>query len=285
LKYVYTEEQEKLIKKLYAEGHGAPYIAKELGVKTCTISSYIKRKIGTRTCRQAARKYHCDDSFFKNIDTEEKAYWLGFMYADGYVSTVKYGKRIGLAISKKDKAHLEKFKKALNADNPINEYKCTKSCYNPGTEYVRLVISSTELYEDAVRQGIVEHKTDVLTRPKIKKELYRHFIRGYFDGDGCLAKTNTKTRHAFSVKILGTEALLDFIKEYIEESGIATIRRYYKRREHQTVSSIELGGSKQSMMFLQTLYKDATVFLERKHNRFLALCELLNSRATLKKVA
>lgn len=277
-RHKYTEEEKETIKKLYEEGHGSPYIAKQLNMKTSNIAGYISRHIGLRSCSEAARKYQCDEHFFDNINTEEKAYWLGFMYADGYVTSIKYSKCVGLSISEKDRSHLEKFRNALKSTHPIHEYATGSSSYKPGTKYVRLLIAGNNLYEGAVSQGIVEHKTNIITPPDIPASLHRHFIRGYFDGDGCLAETNTASRHEFAVKILGTELLLDYIKDFILTNGIAYKKRYYKRRADQTVSCLELSGHQKVKKFLDLLYNDAHVFLERKHERYLKLCNLINSR-------
>ena len=284
-RHKYTTEERETIKKLYSEGHGSPYIAKQLGMKTSAIASYISRHIGLRSCKEAARKYECNEHFFDVIDTEEKAYWLGFMYADGFVSSHGYSKCMGLSISEKDRKHLEKFRSALKATNPIHEYITGESGYKPGLKYVKLLITSDKLYDGAVSQGIVEHKTDIITAPDIPECLYKHFIRGYFDGDGCLAETNTERRHGFAVKILGTEDLLDFIKDFILSNNISYKGKYYKRRANQTVSCLEFGGNRKVKKFLDLLYDDATVFLERKHERYLKLCNFINSRVTSENVA
>jgi intein-encoded DNA endonuclease-like protein len=281
-KYHYNDQEKQEIERLYNEGHGAPYIAKFLQLAQSGISYYIKKHISNkRDRRAAARKFKCNDHFFDVIDTEEKAYWLGFMYADGYVSSSKYSKAVGLSISEQDESHLIKFKHALEAEHPIHKYYTTG--YSNRTIYVKLLITSPILFNGAVKQGIIEHKTNILQAPNIPQKLQHHFIRGYFDGDGCLAETNTETRHEFALKILGTQAVLDYIKEYLELHHIAKINHYYKRKTQQIVSSLELSGHYQIIQFLDLLYKDATVFLERKHDKFIKLCTMVYSRVTSKR--
>lgn len=283
---VLSEQNKKDILYMYSEEKvGCTTISRRIGVNENTIASYIRRTIGTRSRSAAAKKYTCDETFFENIDTEEKAYWLGFFYADGYVTTSgKYNNgTIGLTISEKDYGHLCKFKNSINATNPIKHYKTGKSSFKQNVEYCRLLIRSDKLYSDIVKQGVVEHKTNIITPPNISKDLVRHFVRGYIDGDGCISKTDTETHPlSYAVKILGTEQVLDFIKNFIHEYTDIKIGRYFKRKECQTVSSLEFSGNVQVEKFLDIIYKNATVFLDRKHERYIELKELLTSRAEAK---
>ena len=89
-----TKEQTEYIKKRYiVDNVGSTTIARELNVKTGKISYWINKNIGLRNCKQAAKQYECNEKFFDLIDDEHKAYWLGFIYADGYVSHDKYSKK------------------------------------------------------------------------------------------------------------------------------------------------------------------------------------------------
>lgn len=284
------ENDKQLILKLYQEGYGAPYIANKLGIATHKISYFVKKSGISRTPSEAARKYSFDENFFKEIDTEEKAYWLGFMYADGYASSRKYGKCVGLTLSSKDKKHLMKFVECLHSNIPIHDYISSTTYGN--AKYSKVVLCSDTMYRNAVKQGIVEHKTNILTPPIISKKFIPHFIRGYFDGDGCLTSfmkkhhPNRPGKHCeYAVKILGTKPLLDFIKDFIEDNKIAKINQYYRRKEEQIVLSLELSGNNQVKNFLDLIYEKATVYLDRKYERYQNLCNLINSRVTPKGVA
>ena len=279
----FTQEEKDIIYKMYVEDKvGCTTISRVIHKNECTIASYIAKNIGCRTRSEAARKYSCNSDFFETIDTEEKAYWLGFMYADGYVSSAgvyNHG-TVGISLNLCDYEHLEKFKKSMSATYPIKTYK-SKNSYNSSCEYCRLLIHNQKLYNDAIKQGIVEHKTNILTQPKITNEnLVKDFIRGYFDGDGCVSK-NTK-RNTYAIKILGTEDILNYIKEFIHKNNIAQIKRYYKRKNSQTVSSLEFAGNNQTKRFLDIIYNKSTIYLDRKYKRYIELCNLLNSRTKTK---
>lgn len=66
------------------------------------------------------KKYTAYYAFFKEIDTEEKAYWLGFIAADGFITT--RDNTVGITLGRKDKNHLFKFTKSISATNPVNDY-------------------------------------------------------------------------------------------------------------------------------------------------------------------
>lgn len=241
-------------------------------------ASLIKNRTKSlRSNKQNSRKFTYNMTYFNVIDTPEKAYWLGFIYADGYVQIRKDKSKIfGIALSTKDKLHLELLNDTLSSTYEVKEYEASEG-NSYGTErYCRLQIFGEEIFDNMVKHGVVPNKTEIVKPPKINKKLYSHFIRGYIDGDGCI----TSSSNEFAVKILGTVELLDFIKEFIESRNIATIHQYYKRRPTDNVESIELAGNYQVKAFLDLIYKDSTVHLNRKHEKYIELCNLLYSRAT-----
>ncbi len=79
----------------------------------------VKNGVEMRSNKQNSRKYSVNDDYFSIIDTEEKAYWLGFIFADGYISN-KNGKRVGITLKSSDRDHIIKFAKAISATYPVN---------------------------------------------------------------------------------------------------------------------------------------------------------------------
>ena len=126
-----------------------------------------------------------------------------------------------------------------------------------------------------------EHKTNVLNPPK--KELLNNFtsdfIRGYFDGNGSIAHTNTEKNNSYAFKLVSTKEFLDFVNNYIKENLGFSASKYYKRKDHQKVMSLEFGGNIKTQKILDLLYKNANIYLDRKYKRYLDLCNLNNSRA------
>ncbi len=124
-------------------------------------------------------KYSFDESYFENVDTPEKAYWLGFIAADGCIAKGKTGGsyRLRMCVEGKDVQHLEKFKRAINSDHKLY-------CYKKRNSY-ELSIFSKKVFLDLIKYNITPKKSLTLEYPSnLPRELDRHFIRGYFDGDG-----------------------------------------------------------------------------------------------------
>lgn len=129
-------------------------------------------------------------SYFKTIDTIEKAYWLGFLYADGSIS--KKGYRCSLELSKKDACLVEKFCDALNVDRSeikdrtIFNKKTNKTYYS-----TKVYLFSKELVDDLISHGCVNKKSLVIRLPElIDRKLNLSFLMGFYDGDGTRETTN-----------------------------------------------------------------------------------------------
>jgi hypothetical protein len=148
--------------------------------------AYEKRG-GGRYCgmicsTMANKKYTFDENYFTHIDSPEKAYWLGFLFADGYNTDDE----IVIELAKKDITHLVKFKKTIKATQLIS----TRSKYDKNQlntkEFASIRISSREMCKILSIHGMIKNKTYTLKYPDINSEYDRHFIRGFFDGDGCI---------------------------------------------------------------------------------------------------
>lgn len=149
---------------------------------------------------------------FDIIDTEEKAYWLGFLFADGNVSSK--GNKIELSLSSTDIEHLEKFKEFLNYNGNLKEYNTNfikrKRC--------RLIFSSKHMHTTLCKCGCIPKKSLILQFPKVelfKESRYiKDFIRGYVDGDGCLTYQD-KQHKIPNISILGTFSFLQEAIKYL----------------------------------------------------------------------
>jgi hypothetical protein len=207
--------------------------------------------------------------YFKVIDTEAKAYFLGFIYADGHI-TIKNRKgctrkeyvfRINLSI--KDEEVLELFKKELNYTRDLLDIKA-KSFVSPSNNktYTRqpqklIHLSSESLVKDLMRWGVCENKTYAkLSIPNLPDNLIRHFIRGYFDGDGTVGKREASI-------ISKDKNILEEIKNYVEReldlpigNIIFSYRNCYSWRVNKNRHS-----------FLEFLYKDSNFYLSRKRSK------------------
>jgi len=173
-----SDSQIEQIVQRYTSGERVASLARSFGVSEAAISRWLKKKGIYR--RGTNRKYSVTESYFDRIDTEEKAYWLGFLTADGHVGEYD----IVLALSTKDREHLEKFKAALKAEHPIVE---VTSQY--GKPISRIGICSRRMAAALRKHGLESNKTFTIEPcPNVPAELERHYWRGAVDGDGWIQK-------------------------------------------------------------------------------------------------
>lgn len=275
-----NEENINQIVEKYQNGISGCKLSKEYSCSTDTIYEILKKNnIKIRSNKENSRKYNCNHNYFENIDTEDKAYWLGFIYADGYITSKRTSdsQKFGITLSIQDRKHLEKLNQCLNSNYPIREYTQIAG-YKPGNKYCRLLITSQKLVNDLKRHGVIENKTNILEPPNITEELVPHFIRGYMDGDGCITSYLNNGYLRYCVKLLGTEKMLDYFNDFLKKNFQYKIPKYYKRKKDQQVMSLEIASNIRSKNFLDLIYKNATIYLDRKYDKYLKLCEFMNSR-------
>lgn len=208
------------------------------------------------------RKYTFNTDFFKIIDNEEKAYWLGFISADGYLN--KKGNTLGICLNEKDKNHLEKFKKSIEYTGEIKSRKGKYSIDYKETNKVTLEIYSTELSKDLNRLGLDYQKSYSLKAMSIPLTLINHFIRGYFDGDGCVFEYSKKiSTYNCGFTFTGTKEFLTYVNDNLPEKCKNLI--FDKR----TTSSytLYLASIKRFLITKEFLYKNATIYLDRKYDK------------------
>lgn len=194
---------------------------------------------------------------FQEINTEEKAYWLGFLYADGSVGSTD--NRIELGLAEKDLHHVEKFKKFIGLDNKI--------CYRENTKSYRYSFKDKIFKEILISKGCVPQKSLILKFPTLEQvptEYVRHFLRGYFDGDGHF----TNTADCFEAGFIGT---LDFIQESLKKlpenlKKDSKIKDVHRKDGAKTYSFYSYHDVK---IFLDFLYKDCSIYLDRKYEKYL----------------
>lgn len=233
----------KQIIEEYKEGKSRYAIESEYGIESHKMKSILEEN-GIKVRGKKQKKY--DEKVFDIIDTEEKAYWLGFLYADGY-----NGDTLEVALKESDKEHLEKFKRFLRSDIPIAHRSKTKA--------VRFSMKSKYLQSRLRELGVIRNKSLILTFPKfLREDLTRHFIRGYFDGDGCISiRSSGKQEGQIRVNLLGTE---DFLLDLLDFIGIEC---NIHRKSNNKAFHFELSGKK-AIKFIYLMYSESSIYLDRK---------------------
>jgi intein-encoded DNA endonuclease-like protein len=268
-KKIQISDEPKIV-EMYQRGMSAPEIADQFGVVHTLILRYLeKNNIQRRGAEECHRIYPIREDFFDVIDTQEKAYFLGFLYADG--GNNKDANFVRIDLARKDRDILEKLVSLIYLQNPLQhikdqnrekEYKGQTIVYRTS----HFNINSKHICHRLEELGCPAAKSLIITFPQwlIDPKLQRHFIRGYYDGDGGVSLTDVKTRSAHT-KIVSTLHFCNSVSEIIFTQTSIQFGQPYNDVEGKNVYTIRLSGNRQISHFLNWLYKDSTVYLNRKY--------------------
>lgn len=206
-----------------------------------------------------------DNTVFDIVDSEEKAYWLGFLYADGYVSSDK--NIVSIALQATDADHLSKFREFLKAQAPVTHGKV--KCGDREYPKCSFQVCDKHFKERLSELGCFPRKSLALRFPDLSifanPSLVYPFIRGYVDGDGCL--TFSKSGR-LELSILGTEHFLSGIQNVFPNRFKAI---HHIKRTKSDICKISNTGANADYVSAK-LYQNASIYLQRKFDRFAVLC-------------
>jgi hypothetical protein len=224
-------------------------------------------------------KYTFDENYFEIIDNEDKAYDLGFSYAD---ATISYDPNSNtyvyhLMLARKDKCHLAGMLTRIHSDFEINDFMKLNTFPNGEQKWVAvsaITVCSKKFVSDLVDKGCGPRKTQVIRLPigKIPEHLMRHFIRGYLDGDGCWYLVYRDRKHDGNSKLDGSVSLLsnkefcDDTKKWLIDHNIINKAVVAKKRKAE-IFYMRCTGLIQISKLFHFVYDDAAVFLDRKYNK------------------
>lgn len=265
----YSEDVKNQALALYEEGLSQKEIGRKLGIPQQTISKWMQKSdVKGRTKGPATKIKNIE--FFDEIDSEYKAYFLGWLMADGNVSIKKGQHCIKVHISLTDREMIDGFMKWIESDNATSIKNKGK---NP-SYYVSL--TSVHMVKSLMKLGVAPNKTENESLPPIAKELVPHFIRGYFDGDGitCIKERKTKSEEFAHLSGSGLRSGfiggLNIITSIIQETKAHPFR-FSRATKNKEVYQI-VGGQNFSRMLYDYMYQDATIWLERKRQRMDIIC-------------
>lgn len=279
----FSEEEKKQIDIMYKNGEKIDGIRSFLHCNENLLRSYLKNNGYKRRPRnviigkeklKASRKHSLIEDYFHNIDTPDKAYWLGFLYADGNVQKRQVkgkdkGGQLELTLMEQDKYHIQNFLYCIGSDVEIKHRDVKLNGKTFGAE--RACISSIEMVNDLISHGCVPAKSLIIKRPNISENLFSHFIRGYFDGDGCVAFYPEYKSYRYTIQ--GTRDLLNYIVESAE------LTHYDIRTTKSKCFELLIYSKGECEKFHNYIYANRHYFLERKYNKSLAMmkwCKLKN---------
>lgn len=261
--YSFSDEELNFI-KLYLENPTKSY---EQIVKMSTFT--VERRtlyralkiLGKEKTAGGSIKYHYNRKRFETIETEEDAYWLGFITADGCIIENRW---LAIGLAEKDVGHLKKFCAYMGLDD-IETQEIIKSSFGgayTGDNIVNSVkICSLEIIENLKNKGIIQNKTGK-EFPYIcsSKELETAYIRGLMDGDGYIRSTQ------YGFGIVGSKAICEYVQSFISKNILDISNNHI--REHGTIYKLEVNGKNQATIVLSALYNNALVYLDRKYQLY-----------------
>lgn len=242
--------------------------AKKFKIGKNTLYNYLKENNLIKNDKNYQKDITYDKNFFDSIDTEEKAYWLGFIMADGYTRLDKNNNpaQMTIEISKKDIEMLNAFKKSIKSNHIIRE-RSRKTRTGKVSETYSIRISSQHLTKQLIGYGVIPNKTYIgFINEEIfddNEELIFHYLRGYSDGDGTINKN--KGNYVFKL-VIKSKSILDTIANWI--------KKYCNIDPKITVWDdayrLSVQNKKDYFIFLEKLYKNANIYLDRKYQNYLS---------------
>lgn len=204
------------------------------------------------------RKYKVNDDYFAN-QNDKMAYFLGFLMADGNVSSTD--NKIQICLSEEDADFLEFFYNEIGG-SPIAHYT-----QNNGKQKIcRWQCLSSKIKKDLIYYDVIPRKTGFAKIPtNLRKDFYPDFIRGYFDGDGCIwIEKNGAV--GFSITSHNKE-ILEQIIEYFKENNIPEVKIKIDNR-YNTNYSFKYRKKASEKIYNLLYYNDTCLRMKRKFDKF-----------------
>lgn len=267
-------KNEEKVKNLHEKNYSTGEIANELKMKNSNVSMYLNKIYGKNRTKNLNhkvlnKKYKVNEDYFNSIDTKDKAYFLGLLYADGCISS--NSNVIQIALQKEDENILEVFSKKIETIKPLRLIKSdiikgfdSKKQYKR-KEQILMYIHSLKMKKDLIKLGCTPKKSLTLkfpTKEQVSKQFIPDFLRGYFDGDGNIYEG---TKNRWSISIAGNIAFCNSLQLIFNENNInSSITKHITNN----IYYLRIFGRLNCIDFYNFIYKDSTIYLERKYKKF-----------------
>jgi len=255
----YILDDNKII-ELFKQGRTIEQIASDFKVSRPTINRRL-RQYGIKR----EKKYTLDENIFSTF-TPESCYWAGFVAADGWVGSNHKKKKICINLAIKDIAHLQKMSIFMGRAKEAVRNK-SSGYFGKRLDQCVLEVGNKQIVLDLVSNfNVVQAKSLTLLPPiNIPIDLAKHYIRGYFDGDGCISWDNKSNIMKFNI-VSASPNILPWIVDYIKKETKNKLNIYFGK---DNIYRIQTSGSKAQAIF-NWLYKDSTqeTRLDRKYERY-----------------
>jgi hypothetical protein len=260
-----SNSQRSDIAQKYADGSSGLRLSNEYSISVARVQRIATAAgVALRGQSEASRVYGCDHNFFDIIDTEAKAYWLGFIMADGCVTDRN---RIKVAIAASDVGHVEKLRTALRSDHPVR-ITHSEGGFNPH-DSAEFSIRSDALVAGLAAHGVCERKSLTATPPMLSADMTRHFWRGMVDGDGYITSTDRGGRLRWSIGLTGSLATSEAFAAFA--ASICGTKSTVQR--NNSIWKLTVSGNTKARAVMDHLYGNAAVYLDRKMARYRSALE------------
>ena len=262
----FTDELYNRIIKLYKDGKTQKYISEQLLIsERCIPKALKKRGEHVRTYSENNRRYGLNERYFDKIDTPSKAYILGLLYADG--CNHPEHNCITLSLQECDKGVVEFVRDEIEYEGPIRVNYLSKKNPKYKDQYM-LCINDEYMSKQLETLGVIKAKSLILQFPTFLDDgLIPHFVRGYFDGDGCIVydekhqKCHTKTA--------GTKEFCDTLSKILTSMNCKHNIVHPKQCKDNNTFVLQTCGNKSSFKLLSWMYDNDEFHMERKYQKYL----------------
>ena len=260
-KKIFSKQETKDMIYKYNNGFSLAYIAKIYNCDRHIISKWLNDKVDKKNNN---RTYFLNEDYFQNIDDPNKAYWIGFIAADGCIHFDSRG--VGTLLIRstpKDKNHLQNFLKDIGSNSKIKSG--INSGFGKGKTYCKISVYSTKLCNDLMKYGIVPKKSLILKPPvNIPDKYLIDWIRGLLDGDGSFYETSNQM---FCLRFMGTKEVIEWIHSYLGFDS-----KIFKEKRCENSYYIRVTGTQKTFNQACKIYYNEDIrCLERKYKTFILL--------------
>jgi hypothetical protein len=202
---------------------------------------------------------------FEKIDTEIKAYFLGYICADGCVTRGKRQSVIHFSCSIKDYDYMRLLRDNISPDSKISTL--THNSTFGIQQLCRFNVCNSKAANQLIDLGVVPKKSLILKMPEIPNIMHRHFWRGYFDGDGSVSISKIKKPPVYC-QLVGTCEMMSSLQEIFKSihSNNCSVKKHSQTKNN--TYTLRYSGYV-AISFLDWIYQDATIYLPRKYNKYL----------------
>ena len=224
-------------------------------------------------------KYKINETYFEKIDTEDKSYFLGLIFADGYLNEKR--KYVSISLQDIDVDILQKLKLSIETNKPLQYIKRKEE--NTRNQY-RLEITRKKITEDLLKLGVSQKKSLTASPSKLHnlpENIKKSFLRGYFDGDGSLTFYKVKNTLNSTVNICCTKEFYTYFSEFIQKIIKVNCTLSKRFKDDTNIYDLRICGNRNVKKFLEFLYENSTIFLDRKwlkYKEFINEYENLNHK-------